>query len=225
VSRGGSLAPLVPLVPLVAGIAGPAVVGGCAAVTALAYRGTAGQPYSPLSHWISELGEEGVSNLAAVFNGGALVGGACLSALMVSLARARGGRLARVYGRIGAVAGIAGSLVGLFPMNRILPHAIVSTSFFNLTALAIALASIDFAARPDGRFGAVQAGLGAVSSAAFLVFGVVALEAIREQGLAALEPPIVREEISLLTTLEWAALLSIMAWVVATAAGWARDAS
>ncbi|HEU4919737.1 MAG TPA: DUF998 domain-containing protein [Candidatus Limnocylindrales bacterium] len=218
-SRGASL------VPLVAGIAGPAVVGGCAAVTALAYRGTAGQPYSPLSHWVSELGEEGVSGLAAVFNAGAVVGGACLSALMLALARARGGRLARIYGRIGVIGGVAGSLVGLFPMNRILSHAIVSTSFFNLTALAIALASIDFGARPDGRFGAVQAGLGAVSTAAYLAFGVVAIEAIREQGLAALEPPIVREEISLLTTFEWASLLSIMAWVMATAAGWARDDS
>ena len=37
----------------------------------VANPGTAGQPYSPLSHRITELGEEGVSGLAAVINAGA----------------------------------------------------------------------------------------------------------------------------------------------------------
>jgi hypothetical membrane protein len=212
-----------PILPAVAGLAGPAVVAGCALVTALAYRGTKGQPYSPFSHWISELGEEGVSELAPVFNGGVVVGGICLSALMAALASVRGGRLGRAYGRIGVTAGVAGALVGLFPMNRILPHAVVSTSFFNLAALAIAAASIDFARRPDARFGRFQAGIGAISTAAFVAFGIVAFDAILTYGLAALEPPIVREEVSLLTTLEWASLLAIMAWVVATARSWTGD--
>jgi hypothetical membrane protein len=208
--------------PLVAGIGGPAVVAGCALATAAGYRGRRGEPYSALNHWISELGEQDVSQRAAVFNGGVVIGGMCLSALMASLAATRRGRLARVYGPIGAVAGLAGSLVGLFPMNRIVPHAITSVSFFNLSALAIALASVDFARHPDDRFGRVQAGFGVASTAAFLAFGVVAFEAVRRQGLAALEAPLVREEVSPLTTLEWASLLTIMAWILSTSARWAR---
>jgi hypothetical membrane protein len=210
--------------PTIAGLAGASIVGVSAFATALAYRGSKGQPYSPLSHWVSELGEEGVSELAPVFNAGVVVGGACLGVLMLSLAGVRGGPLARAYGPIGAVAGLAGSLVGIFPMNRILPHAITSTTFFNLAVLSIALASVDFASRPDERVGRLQAGIGAATAAAFVAFGVVASEAIRTQGLAALEPPAVRERISPLTSLEWASLLGIMAWVVATAAAWARPA-
>lgn len=215
IGRSGAL-------PLVAGIGGPALVGGCALVTALAYRGRSGEPYSALNHWISELGEQDVSQRAAVFNGGAVIGGMCLSALMASLAATRRGRLARAYGPIGAIGGVAGTLVGLFPMNRIIPHAITSISFFNLTALAIALASADFARRPDDRFGRVEAGFGVLSTAAFVAFGIVAFDAIRRQGLAALEAPVVRETVSPLTTLEWASLLSFMAWILATSASWTR---
>jgi hypothetical membrane protein len=205
----------------VAGIGGPAVVATSALATAIAYRGSKGQPYSPLSHWVSELGEEDVSRLAPVFNAGAVVGGACLGLVMTSLAMTRRGGLARAYGPIGAVAGIAGALVGRFPMNRIVPHAIASVSFFNLTALAIALASVDFAKRPEPRFGRIQASIGAASTAAFVAFALVVSEAIRTQGLAALEAPDPCEAVSPLTSLEWATLLLIMAWVVSTSWRWA----
>ena len=185
--------------------------------TAAAYRGSQRQPYSPLNHWVSELGEEGVSRRAGVFNAGAIVGGICLAGFMSSLGAVRRGRLARHSSRIGVAGGVAGALVGAFPMNRIVPHAITSVSFFNLTALAIALASVDFARRPDARFGPTQAGVGLASTAAFIAFAIVAAEAIATQGIAALEAPIVRQRVSLLTTLEWASLIGIMAWVLATA--------
>ena len=209
---------------LVAGIGGPAVVAASATATAIAYRGTKGQAYSPLSHWVSELGEEDVSRLAPVFNAGAVIGGACLAALMTSLAMTRRGGFARAYGPIGALAGLAGSLVGRFPMNRIVPHAIASVSFFNLTALAIALASVDFAKHPEPRFGRAQASIGAASTVAFVAFALVVSEAIRTQGLAALEAPDPREAVSPLTTLEWATLLLTMAWVVSTSWRWAKAA-
>jgi hypothetical membrane protein len=209
------------VVPIVAGLAAPAVVGGCALATALAYRGTAGEPYSPLNHWISELGEVGVSRLAPVFNAGVVVGGTCLGVFMWSLASARRGRLARAYGRIGVVAGVAGALVGVFPMNRIVPHAITSTTFFNLATLAVALASVDFAVRPDARFGRAQAGVGAATAVAFAAFALVAAAAIQELGIAALEAPAIRYDVMPIMTLEWATLLGVMAWVLATALAWA----
>jgi hypothetical membrane protein len=210
-------------VPIVAGLAGPAVVAGSALATAIAYRGTAGEPYSPLNHWISELGEAGVSQLAPVFNAGVVVGGLCFAAFTSSLAAVRGGRLARAYGPIGAAAGLAGALVGVFPMNRIASHAIVSTTFFNLGVLAVALASLDFATRPDGRFGPVQAAIGGATVASFAGFAIVAMSALRELGIAALEAPVVRHDAMALMTLEWATLLGIMAWILATAIAWAGE--
>ena len=86
------------VVPAVAGVIGPIVVAGCTAATALAYRGRDGERYSPLNHWISELGEPGVSRRAAIFNAGAVAGGTCLAVFMASLARVRRGRFPAAYG-------------------------------------------------------------------------------------------------------------------------------
>ncbi len=52
---------------------GVLVVG--ALIPALSYRGKAGEPYSFLNHFISELGERGVSALAPVFNASLVLGG------------------------------------------------------------------------------------------------------------------------------------------------------
>ena len=211
------------VVPIVVGLGAPALVAGCAAATAFAYRGTAGERYSPLNHWISELGELGVSRLAPVFNAGVVVGGTGLAAFMSSLAKARGGRLARGYGRIGVGAGVAGALVGVFPMNRIVPHVITATAFFGLGTLAVALASLDFVARPDGRLGAGQAAIGAATAATLGAFSAVVAGAVGELGIAAHAAPLVRRDVMALTMLEWASLLGIMAWILATAIAWAGE--
>lgn len=44
-------------------------------VAALPYRGYAGEGYSPLNHFISELGEIAASRLAWAFNLGIVLGG------------------------------------------------------------------------------------------------------------------------------------------------------
>ena len=55
--------------------------------------GTQHEPFSPLNHWISELGEVGVSRLAAVFNVGLVVGGICYALFMLAFAATRRGLL------------------------------------------------------------------------------------------------------------------------------------
>ncbi|CAN5752972.1 hypothetical protein BH23CHL7_BH23CHL7_09480 [soil metagenome] len=42
--------------PAAAGMAGAATIGAASLVTAFAYVGADGERYSPLNHWISELG-------------------------------------------------------------------------------------------------------------------------------------------------------------------------
>lgn len=209
-------------VAVAAGLGGPVVVAASALATAAAYRGRDGRPYSPVNHWISELGEEGVSRLAPLFNAAVFIGGVSLATFMASLAAVRRGPLARAYGFAGLVGGVAGALVGVFPINRVAPHGITSGVFFNLSVAAIALASVDFATRPDERFGRAQAGIGALSTLAFVGFAVTTAAAIRAMGLEALDPPEDRDDVSWMTTLEWATLLGIMAWVVATASRWAE---
>ena len=50
------------------GIGGSLLITACMVITGLAYRGRQGEKYSIFNHFISELGEVGVSKAAAVFN-------------------------------------------------------------------------------------------------------------------------------------------------------------
>jgi hypothetical membrane protein len=63
----------------IAGFIGAAAITLGALITGLAYTGTAGERYSPLNHWVSELGEVGVSEQASVFNLGLIIGGLALA--------------------------------------------------------------------------------------------------------------------------------------------------
>ena len=200
----------------IAGLAGPIVMGVASIITALAYRGVAQEAYSPFNHWVSELGEGGVSTWAAVFNVGLMIGGTCFVILMIGLARARGGRLAAVYGLVGVISGVAGFFVGVFPMNYIGAHTIAAQSFFNLGWIAVGLASFDFVRRPDPRFPRWLAWLGAATVAAFIVF------LIAFYGYETLGPAASRPAVSIVPTLEWAVIIGIMAWAYCVALTWWR---
>jgi hypothetical membrane protein len=70
--------------PLV-GMLGSAIFLLASVVAAFTYRGTLGESYSPLNHWVSELGEIGVSGLATIFNVGLILGGLALAVFMSAL--------------------------------------------------------------------------------------------------------------------------------------------
>ena len=52
-------------------------------IAATSYVGKQNETYSFLNHFISELGEKGVSKFAYIFNGGLILGGACISFFML----------------------------------------------------------------------------------------------------------------------------------------------
>ncbi len=52
-------------------------------VTAFNYKGKKGESYSPLNHFVSELGEVGVAAYAAVFNTGLIFSGPTGKAVIV----------------------------------------------------------------------------------------------------------------------------------------------
>jgi hypothetical membrane protein len=58
-----------------------------ALIAGLAYRGRQNERYSILNHFISELGEVGISRLAWVFNLGLILCGLCLLPASLSLDR------------------------------------------------------------------------------------------------------------------------------------------
>jgi hypothetical membrane protein len=111
-------------------MAGTGVVVLAIVYAALGYRGKRSERFSLLNHFISELGEVGVSRGARVFNGGLILGGLLLVPFVIRL----GVTLGSALGWIGAVFGVVASLgvtaVGVFPMNNLKPHGHAAMTFF-----------------------------------------------------------------------------------------------
>ncbi len=204
-----------------AGLLGSLVIALGSLITAIGYTGSKGESYSPFSHWVSELGETGVSGLAPVFNVGLMVGGVCFVVFIVGLAVTRTGWLRFAYGALGVIAGLAGVGVGIFPMNQLDQHALVALTFFNLGWITVGLASIDFFLARDPRFPRWLSVIGALTVAAFVGF-LVSLQTEGLVGEDALAPPEIRQAFWIVPTLEWALIVGILAWVFLTAWTWRR---
>ena len=107
------------------------------ALSAIQYRGRKQERYSLFNHFISELGEVGVSKNARVFNTGMIIGGILYLPLMVCL----GLRLNSIAGWLGTtfglVAAISATLVGVFSMERLTPHRRAAMTFFRSGLLTV----------------------------------------------------------------------------------------
>jgi hypothetical membrane protein len=114
------------------GAAGAGIIFAGSLIAALFYRGRLGEAYNPLNHFVSELGEVGISAAAWAFNGGLLIGGVMLVVFLVALGRRIGGWLGALFGAVGLACGVCGTAVGAVPMNDLLPHIFWARSFFNL---------------------------------------------------------------------------------------------
>jgi hypothetical membrane protein len=200
-----------------AGLLGSTIILAGSVVTAIAYSGSKGQPYSPLNHFVSELGEVGVSKLAPVFNACLNIGGVCFVVFMVGLAATRTGAIRYAYGLTGVVAGVGGALVGTFPMNDLDTHALVALTFFLLGLVTVLLASIDFVLADDRRFPRWLAIVGGATVLAFAAFLVILFG--EAGGLA---HPDERLAIWPLTIFEWLLIVGILVWVFLTAVTWRR---
>jgi len=190
-------------------------------IAAVAYTGSAGQSYDPRNHFVSELGERGVSELAIAFNLGVIVGGLGFAMFMLGLARVRTGRLRYGYGVVGVLAGVSGILVGVFPMDTLAQHRVAAAGFFNLGWIAIVLASVDIAVRPEPRFPRWLAALGAATVTAFLAFIYVfttdPLASVNRFG-----PPDPRPDTWIVTILEWLVIIMLLGWTAAASVTWIR---
>jgi hypothetical membrane protein len=202
-----------------AGILGASVIGIGSVVTAVVYRGADGEPYSPLNHFVSELGELAQSERAGIFNASLIVGGVCFAVFMAGLAASRPGRLRLAAGGVGVIAGIGGSFVGVFPMDQLTRHSVAAMTFFNLGWIAVGLASLDFIVRPDARFPGWLAIVGGATVAAFIGF-LRELAAYTEDGRLA--GPEARPHVWALTTLEWLTIAGIVGWVLLVSVSWLR---
>lgn len=199
---------------------------GCVVITtviisaAAVYRGVNGQHYSLLNHYISELGEVGVSRRAQVFNIGMMLAGL----LFIPFTLGLGLTIDNLWGLLGSLAGLwAGVscfLVGVFPMNNLTPHSRVAISYFRAGLVTILFFSIAlFTQAPGSTVNATWTRLAGIP-AIFSYASFLALS-LGKKPPADAEPPgdvaVVQERprYLLAPTLEWLVFITTIFWFLA----------
>jgi hypothetical membrane protein len=203
------------------GIIGPSLIGLGMLISALAYTGRMGEAYSPLNHFVSELGELGVSELAVLFNAALLIGGLLAAVFMAYLASHFAGWIRYPLGILSVVAALSGALVGIYPMNALESHFRVALGFFNLGMLVSFLYSVVilFGKRhPFPRWLAIPGLINAASFTLFLNFPSEFEEATADLQAYMLEFAEKRPDFSPLSVTEWVVVLGIMLWILILAA-------
>jgi hypothetical membrane protein len=198
------------------GQAGICIILLSALIAGTSYVGKQNETYSFLNHFISELGEIGVSPLAHIFNGGLILGGLLTSFFMLGLAIYIGRSWGVGLGIIGLVTGISVSLVGIFPMNQLAIHILVANTFFYaglLTTLAYNLYVISSHQPRLPKVTALTSGITMLAFAMFIWF----LPTSPEDGQGISEILKNRPEIWALPILEWLVFLCVMGWIGSTA--------
>jgi hypothetical membrane protein len=206
------------------GLAGTLLIALVALAAIPVYRGRGGERYSLLNHFVSELGELGVSALARWFNAGLTVGGILLLPFLVGL----GIKLSSLWGWLGMLAGlwaaVSASLVGVFPMNNLTPHTRAALSYFRSGLVMVTLFGIAIFIQPSQGSMAVPplANLlslfAAVCYASFLLlFGQRRANRDEDHSFDPLNLP-ERPRLWLLPALEWLVFIATILWLFGVAA-------
>jgi hypothetical membrane protein len=181
------------------GLAGCLIPAVASLATALLYRGKRAERYSPLNHFVSELGERGVSRAASLFNGGLIAGGALMLAFFAWLGLAVGGIWGILVAATGVWASVSCALVGVFPMSNVRPHIRAATSYFRGGLAAVLLLALGVWFQSAERIPRGAAAAGAAATAVYAAFMVVAAIRYRRRLAAAgplsyLDPARMRED-------------------------------
>ena len=189
-------------------------------ITALVYRGKGNLTYSPLNHYVSELGEVGISNLAWVFNLGLILSGLFLIPACVSLGLMLPGVVAKIGMAVGVICSICLSLVGVFPMNKEEAHGFFAMWFFRTGLVMVFLFSLAVALQRAPAL-VLSRWLALVGLPAMLSFSAFLIMATR---IHEEENPLSNEDIDRpnawpLVIVEWLIFLTIVLWFVAIALG------
>ncbi len=204
------------------GLVGVAIIVLAIVYSSLRYRGKQGERFSLLNHFISELGERGVSQGAWAFNAGLILGGVAATVFVIGLGIAFGS----VLGWLGTVAGIVTTLgvtaVGIFPMDNLNAHVVAASTYFRAGLAMVFFFGLAILFQPAGRT-FVPAMTNLLSLLAFLAYGsFLLLPAMKKPGpkpANPLDPQQVTErpKIWALPVLEWAVFFSTVAWLLGIA--------
>jgi hypothetical protein len=199
------------------GFVGCVVVGLTTLYTSLGYTGKAKERFSPGNHFISELGEIGVSSRARIFNSGLMVSGAALIPFVIGL----GLYLQNTWAKLGILAGLWTSIaclcVGLFPMNNISPHIKAAIAYFRGGFVTVLLFNLSILFQPAGQvlipvYALVPGALAVIAYGSFLF--LAARMNTSESPSNSLDPQQLSERprFWLLPVVEWTVFFSTLFW-------------
>ena len=204
------------------GLAGCLVIIAAIVFTAAGYSGRKQEKYSALNHYISELGEAGVSGRAWAFNYGLIAGGLLLIPFTIGF----GIYLNNLWAVLAIVSGVWAAvscvLVGVFPMNNLNPHIKAAVSYFRAGLVMVFLFGVAILTQPAGQ--AKVTPLASVTSLLAVLAYSSFLFLLRkpEEGAQtgeALDPDIIpdRPQLWILPALEWLVFVSTIVWFFANA--------
>ncbi len=199
------------------GLAGSLVIICTMVYTALGYCGREQEKYSFMNHFISELGEAGVSARARIFNIGLMAGSLLFVPFLIGFGFSLNNLWAAFATFSGIWAAISCFLVGLFPMNNLDPHIKAATSYFRSGLVMVLLFGVAILAQPAGQTKvspwASLASLPAVLAyGSFLFLGRLPENAPAGAGEA--DPALIQDRPRLwgLAVLEWLVFASTVVW-------------
>lgn len=205
------------------GLAGTLIILAGALITALFYHGKEGERYKITRHFISELGEQGVSRLALVFNAALILAGLFFTLMLIGVALALDSTIGYVAMASGLVTSLACVFVGIFPMNKIKPHTIAALTYFRSGLVTVLLFSVAILLQPaDHRVIPLYALVfGVLSFLAYAAFLIYMGNASRKQSGNVLDTEnlFTRPGFWWMPFLEWLVLISTLLWflVICTA--------
>lgn len=198
------------------------MLAGGVAVAWMAHGGGGSERFFFWNHFVSELGWEGHSPRAQVYNGMLAAGSLFFAPVSQALGFYFGTRRGRVAAGLGVAATLAACGVGLFPMNRIAPHLAATGILFALCLGAIGLFTAEFWRERGKKFSWMMLGMGGLVA----FFCVLLLLAPKGDLLAAIravaqQQPFYRPEIWWPAVAEWMLVLSVWLWMaMATGVLW-----
>jgi hypothetical membrane protein len=201
-----------------AGVAGSVFILLAFLIVGLAYQGRVGESYSMGNHFVSELGEVGISEMAWLFNLSLILGGIGILLSFIALSLYMHGWFRYLILVLGFITGLSGTLVGFFPMNQLETHITIALTFFNTGWMVTGAFSLYLLFSKQQRFPRWLAIPGIVAAVAFIAFSLYRDNFV--SGTMSLEELLgaARPAFWGLATLEWVVVLAVNLWVLLVSA-------
>ena len=200
------------------GIAGTGLILLAVFYPALVYSGKTNERYSLLNHFISELGEVGVSRAAWFFNAGMFLGGLVLLPYILCLGISFGSLLGWLGTAAGIIAVLGVAAVGIFPMNNLKIHVIAAMIYFRAGMVMVFLFGLAILFQPGGKATIQPAAillsiLACLAYAAFLTLPGLRRKLQKPSDLLDPQQAPERPRVWVSATLEWLVFFSTIAWL------------